>query len=81
MAIRKATKQREIIRIETVGIVGAGMMGIEITAANVRCGIDVWLCDITPEIFEEAPARLRKELVDLTYKNYIRNHYLLLLHL
>ena len=66
MAIRKATKQREIIRIETVGIVGAGMMGIEITAANVRCGIDVWLCDITPEIFEEAPARLRKELVDLT---------------
>ncbi|MCC6127147.1 MAG: hypothetical protein IT426_19470 [Pirellulales bacterium] len=48
--------------IEAVAILGAGMMGIEIAAANLRRGLRVLLTDTNPQTLAAAPARITAEL-------------------
>jgi 3-hydroxyacyl-CoA dehydrogenase len=48
--------------IETVAIIGAGVMGIEIAAANLRTGLRVYLSDANPEALEAAPGRISAEM-------------------
>lgn len=49
-------------RIQNIGIIGAGLMGVEIAAANVRSGFPVWICDANPAVLETFPQRLAEEL-------------------
>lgn len=46
----------------TVGIVGAGLMGVAIAAAHLRCAIPVVLFDNQPESVKTAPSRITAEL-------------------
>ncbi len=49
-------------QISTVGIVGAGLMGVSIAAANARCGIPVRIYDADEGMLETVPQRVWKEL-------------------
>ncbi|MDO4549962.1 MAG: 3-hydroxyacyl-CoA dehydrogenase family protein [Planctomycetia bacterium] len=53
---------RNFPRISTVGIVGAGLMGVSIAAANARCGIPVCIYDANTEILRTVPERILQEL-------------------
>ena len=48
--------------IESVAIIGAGLMGIEIAAANVRHGLRVLMTDTNPQTLAAAPERIAAEL-------------------
>lgn len=49
-------------KITTVGIVGAGLMGVSIAAANARCGIPVYIYDADDAMLETVPNRVLAEL-------------------
>ncbi len=46
----------------SVGIIGAGLMGTAIAAANLKAGIPVTLCDVQPAALDAAPGRIAAEL-------------------
>jgi 3-hydroxyacyl-CoA dehydrogenase len=50
--------------IQTVAIIGAGLMGIEIAAQNVRHGLRLRLTDKDPQTLAAAPERIRSELAE-----------------
>jgi 3-hydroxybutyryl-CoA dehydrogenase len=57
--------------IGTVGVVGAGTMGIGIAQVAAQAGYDVILYDITGEVLESAMAGLKQRLVQLEEKGKI----------
>lgn len=61
----RSRSERPIARpfeTRSVGIVGAGLMGTAIAAANVKAGIPVTLCDVEPAALAAAPGRIAAEL-------------------
>jgi 3-hydroxyacyl-CoA dehydrogenase/enoyl-CoA hydratase/3-hydroxybutyryl-CoA epimerase/3-hydroxyacyl-CoA dehydrogenase/enoyl-CoA hydratase/3-hydroxybutyryl-CoA epimerase/enoyl-CoA isomerase len=48
--------------LESVAIIGAGLMGVEIAAANLHCGVRVVLTDVNSQTLETAPSRIQAEL-------------------
>ena len=48
--------------VRSVSIVGAGMMGTAIAAANVRCDMPVVLADSDEQVLADAPSRIAREL-------------------
>lgn len=54
--------------ISTVGIVGAGLMGVSIAAANARCGIPVYIHDMEPEVMATISHRVLRELDNIPNK-------------
>ena len=48
--------------VHSVTILGAGMMGIEIAAANVRCGVRVLMTDTNLQTLAAVPERIEAEL-------------------
>ncbi|MDO4574369.1 MAG: 3-hydroxyacyl-CoA dehydrogenase family protein [Planctomycetia bacterium] len=59
-------KQLEPAPIHSVGILGAGLMGVGIAAANARCEVPVRIYDSNPEMLETLKSRLAWELDDLS---------------
>lgn len=55
-----ADRSRKLPRIESVGIVGAGVMGTAIAAANLQEGVAVAITDRDPQILEKADVELRR---------------------
>ena len=49
---------------ETVGIVGAGIMGTAIAAANLREGLAVGITDLSAEVRDNAERELRRQFID-----------------
>jgi 3-hydroxyacyl-CoA dehydrogenase len=47
--------------VQSISIVGAGMMGIEIAVANQRCGIGVKLADANAQTLNAAPKKIALE--------------------
>jgi 3-hydroxyacyl-CoA dehydrogenase/enoyl-CoA hydratase/3-hydroxybutyryl-CoA epimerase/3-hydroxyacyl-CoA dehydrogenase/enoyl-CoA hydratase/3-hydroxybutyryl-CoA epimerase/enoyl-CoA isomerase len=48
--------------VRSVGIVGAGLMGTAIAAANVKCGLPVTITDANAEVLAAAEERIAAEL-------------------
>jgi 3-hydroxyacyl-CoA dehydrogenase len=48
--------------LESVAIIGAGTMGVEIAAANLHSGVKVVLTDANSQTLESAPSRIQAEL-------------------
>ncbi len=46
------------MRINTVGVVGAGVMGSDIAFVTARAGKAVVICDVSPEALDQAGARI-----------------------
>ena len=50
--------------VQSVGIVGAGLMGISIAAAHLKYRLPVVLADVRPEALAAVPERLTAELAE-----------------
>ncbi len=61
---RAVTGAEAIETIHSLGIVGAGLMGAEIAAACVRCGLRVVATDSQPDALRTFPARVAAELAE-----------------
>jgi 3-hydroxyacyl-CoA dehydrogenase len=48
--------------IKSMAILGAGVMGVEIAAANLHCGLRVVMTDTNPNALAAVPARIKSEL-------------------
>ena len=64
------THSSGIAAIRSVGIIGAGMMGTAIAAANLRRGLPVVLSDVSDAALAQAPGQIAKELAGLSLRQF-----------
>jgi len=51
--------------VQSIGIIGAGLMGLEIAALNIRNGFPVMIYDVNPAMLQTVQSRLNEELADV----------------
>lgn len=61
----KKSSTRSFSSVQNIGIIGAGLMGLEITALNVRNGFPVTIYDSNPAMLQSVQSRLSAELADV----------------
>ncbi|MDO4630461.1 MAG: 3-hydroxyacyl-CoA dehydrogenase family protein [Planctomycetia bacterium] len=62
---RKNSATPSFSHVQNIGIIGAGLMGLEIAALNVRNSFPVMIYDSNPEMLKTVRSRLSMELSDI----------------
>ncbi|MBW1811876.1 MAG: 3-hydroxybutyryl-CoA dehydrogenase, partial [Deltaproteobacteria bacterium] len=59
------------MKIDKIGIVGAGQMGAGIAQVAASCGLDTWICDISDELIQKGLDGIAKNLKRMVSKEKI----------